>query len=122
VEAGRRIRGPRRLALSGDALQEKCPVARMDFPDGHQGWLVTSYPEVRSLLADPEFSARQELHHHAPYDHPFGKEPIRRRQSDAKLQSSGIRKRRRGFLQASRGVHQAKLFRVCDPHPEEASA
>ncbi|MBL0778297.1 cytochrome P450 [Streptomyces sp. CZ24] len=58
-------------------LREKCPVARMDFPDGHQGWLVTSYPEVRSLLADPEFSARQELHHHAPYDHPFGKEPIR---------------------------------------------
>ncbi|CAL9650002.1 cytochrome P450 [Streptomyces sp. DH-12] len=59
------------------ALREKCPVARMDFPDGHQGWLVTSYPEVRSLLADPEFSARQELHHHAPYDHPFGTEPIR---------------------------------------------
>lgn len=58
-------------------LRERCPVARMDFPDGHQGWLITSYPEVRALLADPEFSARQELHHHAPYDHPFGKEPIR---------------------------------------------
>ncbi|MGC2999204.1 cytochrome P450 [Streptomyces sp. G35A] len=57
-------------------LRDKCPVARMDFPDGHQGWLVTSYPEVRSLLADPGFSARQELHHHAPYDHPFGTEPI----------------------------------------------
>lgn len=57
-------------------LREKCPVARMDFPDGHQGWLITSHPEVRSLLADPEFSARQELHHHAPYDHPFGEEPI----------------------------------------------
>ncbi|NUV35085.1 MULTISPECIES: cytochrome P450 [unclassified Streptomyces] len=57
-------------------LREKCPVAPMDFPDGHQGWLITSYPEVRSLLADPTFSARQELHHHAPYDHPFGTEQI----------------------------------------------
>ncbi|MET9888039.1 cytochrome P450 [Streptomyces sp. NPDC006430] len=57
-------------------LRERCPVARMDFPDGHQGWLITSHPEVRSLLADPEFSARQELHHHAAYDHPFGTEPI----------------------------------------------
>ncbi|WP_438319511.1 cytochrome P450 (plasmid) [Streptomyces sp. HUAS TT3] len=59
-----------------DELRQKCPVARMEFPDGHHGWLITSHPEVRSLLADPEFSARQELHHHAPYDHPFGTEPI----------------------------------------------
>ncbi|GAA1007467.1 cytochrome P450 [Streptomyces sp. F-3] len=57
-------------------LREKCPITRMEFPDGHLGWLVTDHASVRSLLADPRFSARQELHHHAPFDHPFGKEPI----------------------------------------------
>ncbi|OKK15629.1 cytochrome [Streptomyces sp. CB00455] len=34
------------------------PVARMEFPDGHVGWLVTGYPQVRRLLADRRLSSR----------------------------------------------------------------
>lgn len=48
----------------------------MEFPDGHIGWLATGYDSVQTVLADQEFSSRQELHHHAIYDHPFGKEKI----------------------------------------------
>ncbi|MFI6456956.1 cytochrome P450 [Streptosporangium amethystogenes] len=48
---------PERLA----ALREERPVTRMTYPDGRVGWLVTSYPAVRSILADPRFSSRREL-------------------------------------------------------------
>lgn len=48
----------------------------MEFPDGHIGWLATGYDSVQTVLADQKFSSRQELHHHAIYDHPFGKEKI----------------------------------------------
>ncbi|MEV4381037.1 cytochrome P450 [Streptosporangium sp. NPDC049644] len=48
---------PERLA----ALREERPVARMAYPDGRVGWLVTSYSAVRSILADPRFSSRREL-------------------------------------------------------------
>lgn len=44
-------------------LREKRPVARLAYPDGHQGWLVTSHALVREVLADPRFSARAELRH-----------------------------------------------------------
>lgn len=40
---------PERLA----SLREERPVTRMTYPDGRVGWLVTSYPAVRSILADP---------------------------------------------------------------------
>ncbi|MEF2529737.1 cytochrome P450 [Streptomyces sp. CS62] len=40
------------------ALRADHPVARMEFPDGHVGWLVTGYPQVRGLLADPRMSSR----------------------------------------------------------------
>ncbi|MEV7171541.1 cytochrome P450 [Streptomyces sp. NPDC093224] len=39
-------------------LRTDHPVARMEFPDGHVGWLVTGYPQVRRLLADPRMSSR----------------------------------------------------------------
>ncbi|WP_103534491.1 cytochrome P450 [Streptomyces sp. SM11] len=42
------------------ALSADRPVARMKFPDGHVGWLVTGYPQVRELLADPRMSSRGE--------------------------------------------------------------
>ncbi|RJL22807.1 cytochrome P450 [Bailinhaonella thermotolerans] len=39
------------------------PVVRMAYPDGHLGWLVTGHAAARVVLADPRFSARQELRH-----------------------------------------------------------
>lgn len=44
-------------------LRAGCPLARMVFPDGHAGWLATSYALNREILADPRFSSRQELQH-----------------------------------------------------------
>ncbi|NUW33943.1 cytochrome P450 [Nonomuraea sp. SMC257] len=39
------------------------PLARLAFPDGHVGWLVTGYDLARAILADSRFSARPELRH-----------------------------------------------------------
>ncbi|MEU4233963.1 cytochrome P450 [Nonomuraea sp. NPDC026600] len=46
--------------------REHGPISRYPFPDGHQGWLVTGYDLVRSILADPRFSSRKELMSHHP--------------------------------------------------------
>ncbi|WP_245651360.1 cytochrome P450 [Streptosporangium amethystogenes] len=46
--------------------REHGPISRYTFPDGHQGWLVTGYDLVRSVLADPRFSSRRELMRHHP--------------------------------------------------------
>jgi cytochrome P450 len=46
--------------------REQSPISRFPFPDGHQGWLVTGYDLVRSILADPRFSSRKELMSHHP--------------------------------------------------------
>ncbi|WP_438487707.1 cytochrome P450 [Streptomyces sp. S186] len=52
-------------------LREARPVSPLAFPDGHQGWLVTGYEEVRRLLADTRFSSRQDLGVlHVPYETP----------------------------------------------------
>ncbi|WP_030518752.1 cytochrome P450 [Nocardia sp. NRRL WC-3656] len=52
-------------------LRDAHPVGPMIFPDGHEGWLVTGYDEVRSLLADPRFSSRQDIGVlHVPYEIP----------------------------------------------------
>ncbi|SPL88619.1 putative cytochrome P450 hydroxylase [[Actinomadura] parvosata subsp. kistnae] len=42
------------------------PISRFTFPDGHQGWVVTGYDLLRSVLADPRFSSRKELMKHHP--------------------------------------------------------
>jgi cytochrome P450 len=42
------------------------PISRYPFPDGHQGWLITGYDLVRSVLADSRFSSRKELMSHHP--------------------------------------------------------
>ncbi|WP_028924282.1 cytochrome P450 [Pseudonocardia acaciae] len=42
------------------------PISRYRFPDGHQGWLVTGYDLVRSVLTDSRFSSRRELMLHHP--------------------------------------------------------
>jgi cytochrome P450 len=39
------------------------PLSRLTYPDGHEGWVVTSHALVRKVLADPRFSARNELTH-----------------------------------------------------------
>ncbi|GAA2845800.1 cytochrome P450 [Streptosporangium fragile] len=53
--------GPFDPPASLGALREERPVAPMVYPDGRMGWLVTGYSAVRSVLADPRFSARREL-------------------------------------------------------------
>jgi cytochrome P450 len=42
-------------------LRDAHPVSPMVFPDGHEGWLVTGYEEVRRLMADTRFSSRQDI-------------------------------------------------------------
>jgi cytochrome P450 len=39
-------------------LRERAPAVRLRFPDGHVGWLVTSYSLGRAILADSRFSTR----------------------------------------------------------------
>ncbi|MGW0801531.1 cytochrome P450 [Nonomuraea sp. NPDC002799] len=46
--------------------REHGPISRFPFPGGHQGWLVTGYDLVRSVLADPRFSSRREFMRHHP--------------------------------------------------------
>ncbi|EWM14911.1 cytochrome P450 [Kutzneria sp. 744] len=42
-------------------LRAEEPVARMTYPGGHEGWVVTGFAEARAVLADQRFSSRQEL-------------------------------------------------------------
>ncbi|MEU6151082.1 cytochrome P450 [Actinosynnema sp. NPDC047251] len=52
-------------------LRETRPVSPLEFPDGHQGWIVTGYDEARQLLADTRFSSRQDIGVlHVPYETP----------------------------------------------------
>ncbi|TQM79906.1 cytochrome P450 [Saccharothrix saharensis] len=52
-------------------LREVRPVSPLIFPDGHEGWLVTGYDEVRRLMADTRFSSRQDIGVlHVPYEVP----------------------------------------------------
>ncbi len=59
-------------------LRDVRPVSPLIFPDGHEGWLVTGYEEVRQLMADTRFSSRLDLDViHVPYETgmPGGTEP-----------------------------------------------
>ncbi|MEV0347310.1 cytochrome P450 [Nonomuraea sp. NPDC050680] len=47
--------------------REHGPISRLPFADGHQGWLITGYDLVRSVLADSRFSSRRELMRHHPW-------------------------------------------------------
>lgn len=42
-------------------LREHEPISPLAYPDGHVGWLVTSYDLSRRVLADRRFSRRREL-------------------------------------------------------------
>ncbi|MDF5755063.1 cytochrome P450 [Spongiactinospora sp. TRM90649] len=46
--------------------REHSPISRFVFPDGHEGWVVTGFDLLRSVLADPRFSSRKELMRHHP--------------------------------------------------------
>src|ERR1700754_32690 len=57
--AGRPFDPPEELAR----IREQEPLSRLVFPDGHEGWLVTSHALARAVVGDPRFSARHELLH-----------------------------------------------------------
>lgn len=44
--------------------REHGPISRFVFPGGHEGWLITGYDLLRSVLADRRFSSRRELARH----------------------------------------------------------
>ncbi|MFL6124535.1 cytochrome P450 [Actinophytocola sp.] len=44
-------------------LREERPLARMVYPDGHVGWIASSYELVREVLSDPRFSHSCEVGH-----------------------------------------------------------
>ncbi len=44
-------------------LRAKRPLAKMTYPDGHIGWIVSSYDLVREVLSDPRFSHSCEIGH-----------------------------------------------------------
>ena len=46
------------------------PISRYPHPGGKPGWLITGYDEVRSVLADPRFSARKDLMNVVDYELP----------------------------------------------------
>ncbi|GAA3457954.1 cytochrome P450 [Dactylosporangium matsuzakiense] len=43
------------------AIRAEAPIARMTYPDGATGWLVSSYELAREVLVHPQVSARHEL-------------------------------------------------------------
>ncbi|WP_030684546.1 cytochrome P450 [Streptomyces sp. NRRL B-1347] len=46
-----------------DALRAERPLARMTYPDGHEGWIATGHEVVREVLGDPRFSHSTEIGH-----------------------------------------------------------
>ncbi|MFC4563648.1 cytochrome P450 [Nocardiopsis mangrovi] len=69
--AGRPFDPPEELAR----LRGQRPLSRLAFPDGHVGWLATGHALVRAVLADPRFSARQDLMHN-PLPSPMNEWPF----------------------------------------------
>ncbi|MGW8066174.1 cytochrome P450 [Streptomyces ziwulingensis] len=45
------------------------PISRYTFPGGVDGWLVTGYELLKSVLADPRFSSRRDLMRHPTVDY-----------------------------------------------------
>lgn len=44
-------------------IRRDAPITPMIYPDGHRGWLVSSYELAREVLVHPQVSARHELRH-----------------------------------------------------------
>lgn len=47
-----------------EQLREHRPLSPMTYPDGHEGWLVTSYELAKAVLGDLRFSNRNDLRHY----------------------------------------------------------
>ncbi|TQL77464.1 cytochrome P450 [Stackebrandtia endophytica] len=41
-------------------LRQRRPMSRLNYPDGHLGWLITNYELTRSVLSNPAFSSHPE--------------------------------------------------------------
>ncbi|MEU5839971.1 cytochrome P450 [Streptomyces diacarni] len=48
--------------LEYDQLREEQPIARVRFPNGSTGWLVTRFEEGSQVFSDPRMSARRPRH------------------------------------------------------------
>ncbi|OXM61993.1 MULTISPECIES: cytochrome P450 [Amycolatopsis] len=44
-------------------IRARQPLVRMEYPDGHRGWLVTGHAQARTVLGDSRFTSRYELMH-----------------------------------------------------------
>ncbi|MER5772448.1 cytochrome P450 [Streptomyces sp. NPDC001985] len=49
-----------------EKLRGRCPVARVELPSGDEGYVVSRYDDVRTVLADPRFSRAAMLAEGAP--------------------------------------------------------
>lgn len=49
-----------------EELRAKCPVAKVRLPSGDEGYVVSRYDDVRTVLADPRFSRAAMLDEGAP--------------------------------------------------------
>lgn len=56
-------------------LRGSCPVARVRFPTGDDGWLVTRYEDVRTVLTDQRFSRAAAACAEAPRMRPMPAQP-----------------------------------------------
>ncbi|WP_439657538.1 cytochrome P450 [Lentzea sp. HUAS TT2] len=45
------------------AIRDRAPMSRIRFVDGHIGWLVTGYHQLREVFGSPKFSSSRENHH-----------------------------------------------------------
>jgi nocardicin N-oxygenase len=48
------------------AIQRTTPLARIQLPFGGEGWLVTRYADVKTVISDPRFSRQMPLSDDAP--------------------------------------------------------
>jgi cytochrome P450 len=58
------------------AMLAERPIARLRYPDGELGWMVSQHTTIREVLADQRFSARQELRS-TPFSPAGGTPPAR---------------------------------------------
>ncbi|MEU0883218.1 cytochrome P450 [Lentzea sp. NPDC005914] len=45
------------------AIRDKARISRLEFADGHLGWLVTGHHQVREILGSPKFTNDPGAHH-----------------------------------------------------------
>lgn len=73
TERQRRLDPPSDL----DELRDTTPIRRLEYPDGHVGWLVTSHNLARAVLADRRISIRDSMNR-SPVDNHVRREAFAR--------------------------------------------